>query len=297
MNWIIVKKVSLDTDLSMVVGYLRERGITHQVYEEAGEQIIAVTNPHIVGALLKMLDEVERGTIQLAPITNAASKQQTSAMPSFLSQMLAAPVTSLLILLSVLGACLIEFDVTNQFIAWFSFQNFTVTEFNERYFFPVSSSLQQGEIWRLITPVFLHFGFFHVLFNSMWMWDLGRRLEFLLGRKWYLIFFVTTAIASNFAQYLWSEAGLFGGMSGVVYACVGFVLVSHRLMPHPLTAVAPGVLGFMLLWLAICATGAIDHFVGGSVANAAHVGGLLAGAAFAFCIIAVLKKKYAREKN
>jgi GlpG protein len=72
-------------------------------------------------------------------------------------------------------------------------------------------------------------------------------------------------------------------MSGVVYALLGFVMVSHKLSPHPLTAVPAGVIGFMLFWLVLCMTGAIDIFLGGGgVANAAHLGGLIAGCLFAF---------------
>lgn len=291
MNWIIVKKVPLDTDLSAVVGYLRERGISHQVYEEKGEQVLAVTNPHIVAPLLQMLDEVAQGTVSFSPAMQAPLQQKSLAAPSLLAQIKSAPITGWLILMSILGGCLVEFYKAQRFIPWFSFQKFTETEFGELYFSPVLDSLLAGEIWRLITPAFLHFGFFHVLFNSMWIWDLGRRLEYLLGRKYYFIFFVATAIFSNVAQYLWSGSGLFGGMSGVVYALVGFILVSHRLAPHQLTAVAPGILVFMLIWLVICATGAIDHFIGGSVANAAHVGGLVAGILFALGSVAMLKKR------
>jgi GlpG protein len=41
----------------------------------------------------------------------------------------------------------------------------------------------------------------------------------------------------------------------------------------------------MLFWLVLCMTGAIDYFIGGGVANAAHVGGLLAGSVFAYLVI------------
>ena len=44
---------------------------------------------------------------------------------------------------------------------------------------PLKLDLQilEGQIWRLITPIFLHFSFFHIFFNMWWLYDLGSQLE------------------------------------------------------------------------------------------------------------------------
>ena len=288
VNWIIVKKVSLETDLSSVNAYLSQQGVVHQIYEEGGEQVIAVKDPQIVENVSRLLEAILKGEVHI----EARKSPQNNSSPqndSLFEQIKASPVSSILIFLSVIGTCIVSFDSNNKFVHWLSFQNFSTTFVSGRQFLPFQVSISNGEIWRLLTPVFLHFGFFHVLFNSMWMWELGRRLEFLLGKKWYILLFVFTAIASNVAQHLWLEASLFGGMSGVVYALVGFIIVSHKLTPHPMTSVAPGVLVFMLVWLVFCMSGVVDNFISGSVANAAHVGGLIAGVIFAF-VAATLKK-------
>jgi GlpG protein len=113
------------------------------------------------------------------------------------------------------------------------------------------------------------------------MWDLGRRMGFFLGRWHFLLFFIITGVSANVAQYLWSGDSRFGGMSGVVYALVGFIAVRQRMAPHPLVAVPLALIGFMLLWLVLCMSGVVDYFIAGSVGNAAHLGGLVAGAFYA----------------
>jgi len=276
VNWIVVKKFPLNTDLTHVTGFLRERAIQHHIYEEAGEQVIAVVDPRMVAPVAQFLDDVAQGRLVISHDEDAQPLASDSSVPSLIDQLKMAPVSALLILLSALGALIVAVDPARNIVRWFSFQ-----DMYQYSFLPLSESLHAGQIWRFVTPAFLHFGFLHVLFNSLWMWDLGRRLELLLGKKNYILFFIFTASASNIAQYRWAADSMFGGMSGVVYGLVGFIIVSHKLAPNKLTAVPPSVLGFMLFWLVLCMTGVIDYFVGGGVANAAHIGGLLAGAAFA----------------
>lgn len=288
MNWIVVKRFPLDTDLSHVTGFLRERNIAHHIYEEAGEQVVVVADEKIVEPLAHFLDGVAQGKLKIEQSVNPSPVPTGIQVPSLLDQIKSAPVTLVLILLSAIGALVIAVDENFLVARWLTFQNYysngTAVPFNE--------SLSQGQIWRFITPAFLHFGFLHFLFNSLWMWDLGRRLEFLLGKRGYILFFIFTSVVSNFAQYIWANDSLFGGMSGVVYALVGFIMVSHRLAPNKLTAVSPGIIVFMLIWLVLCMTGTVGFFTGSGIANAAHLGGLLAG-----CLFALLTVKRFKESS
>ena len=281
MNWTIVKKFPLQTDLTHITEFLRERNIQHQVYEETGMQVIAVSDPRMVEPVATFIDEVTQGKIKIEKNSTSEVKQKNTMMPSIWEQIKAAPISLILILLSAVGALIIAIDDRLGVAHLFTFQDVYGNKI-----VPFSQSLQRGEIWRFLTPAFLHFGLLHVLFNSLWVWDLGRRLELLLGKRAYILFFIFTAGVSNFAQYLWMPDGLFGGMSGVVYALIGFIMVSHRLAPNRLTDVPRAIIGFMLVWLVLCMTGIVDYFIGGGVANAAHVGGLIAG-----CLFAVLTVK------
>lgn len=278
MNWITVRHFPLDQDLSALSCYLRERGLHHRITEENAQQCLAVIDAQAVPGLQAFLDQYMSGQVILTPSASVASTARLNSMPGLWQQVQCAPVVVGLIVLSFLGALLVETRWGSTWVHYFTFQDII-----DSHFIPLGDSLARGEIWRLLTPAFLHFGIFHVLFNSLWIWDLGRRLENLLGHWHFLLFFVITGVAANAAEFIWSGHANFGGMSGVVYALVGFIAVRQRLAPHPIVAVPRALIGFMLFWLVLCMSGVVDYFIAGSVANAAHLGGLVAGVLYALC--------------
>lgn len=184
------------------------------------------------------------------------------------------PMVLTCILLSCLGALLVSYKF--DWVHWFSFQNFLDVR-AERIFFPLDKSLQKGEYWRLVSPMFLHFGLFHVVFNSLWLWELGRRVEKHGGSIQFLAIVLITGFVSNYAQYRFGGPGLFGGMSGVVYGLLGYIWIYNRVSPHILFKLTPGLIPLLVGFLLVCLTGIIDLLIPGQVANAAHVGGLLSG--------------------
>ena len=144
--------------------------------------------------------------------------------------------------------------------------------------FPDSHLLGSGEIWRWLTPALMHFSLMHIAFNLLWWWMLGGQLEQHFGKIFLLAFAVLTAVVSNYAQFMVSGSNNFGGLSGVVFALIGFSWLYGRLKPGQPISLSDQLFGFSLFWLAL---GYAD-VLWMNVANTAHLSGLLAGLGFAF---------------
>src|ERR1035437_6312894 len=142
---------------------------------------------------------------------------------------------------------------------------------------PLGASLpeiQHGQLWRLITPIFIHFSLLHILFNMLWLRDLGSMIE---GRQssWRLaILVLVIAACSNLGQF-WFGGPVFGGMSGVVYGLLGYIWIRGKFDPGSGLYVHPTTVTMMIIWFFACFTPIVPH-----VANAAHAVGLVMGIAW-----------------
>jgi len=140
---------------------------------------------------------------------------------------------------------------------------------------PMFSDILHGQIWRLVTPIFVHFGLLHILFNMMWLWDLGRVLELLRGPLFLAAFVAVSGVASNLAQYTITQSPMFGGMSGVVYALLAYIWMQGRVNPALGIRLHQSTVIMMIGWFVICWTGLL-----GPIANWAHTAGLVIGVAW-----------------
>jgi len=137
--------------------------------------------------------------------------------------------------------------------------------------------LDQAELWRWITPILLHFSLTHLVFNLAWWWLLGSKIERYQSSGFLLQLALSSAVISNGLQLALAGPN-FGGLSGVVYALVGYCYLSDQLSGRQRYLLSHGLFGFMLVWLVL---GFMD-LLWINMANWAHLGGLACGLLWAF---------------
>ena len=162
---------------------------------------------------------------------------------------------------------------------------FTKISISNQGFLSFSSAEQtyliENQWWRLITPMFLHFSFAHLAFNCLWIYVLGEKIERVDGKLIFILIIILTGVFSNLLQYFWTSSSLFGGLSGVIYGMLGYCLVMEMESNYDKYGLPPGLYLFMIAWLILGFLGILDLFGFGSVANFAHLGGMLSGLMFA----------------
>ena len=141
--------------------------------------------------------------------------------------------------------------------------------------------MQNNEWWRLITPMFIHFSLTHLVFNCLWIYVLGSKIEQIDGHITFINLVIFSSIISNLAQYFFGESALFGGLSGVIYGLLGYCMIIEIDTKQERYDLPPALYLFMLIWLILGFLGILNLFGFGNVANYAHLGGLISGIIFA----------------
>ena len=149
---------------------------------------------------------------------------------------------------------------------------------------------QDNQWWRLITPMFIHFSFAHLAFNCLWVYILGEKIEQVDGSFIFFLIVVFSSIFSNFLQFYWTDSSLFGGLSGVIYGLIGYCMILEMDSEYDRYQLPPALYLFMIIWLILGFMGLLDLFGFGSVANFAHLGGLVSGVIFAMICKTILKR-------
>jgi GlpG protein len=259
--------VTVEEDLLPLSALLHQRGVVHRIFEESGRQVLEVQQAAQAPEVVALYRAWRAGEVRIE-LSGRGRAVPLSPTVNWRT----VPVTVALILFSICGFLLFYLHAPATWLGGLTFTPFQLVDGR-----PVFASID-GQYWRLVTPVFLHFGWLHIVFNSLWLWELGGKVERVMGHLNMFLLFLVIAIVSNACQYAFGGPSLFGGMSGVVYGLLGFSWVAPLLQPAWRIQPAPALMLFMVGWLVVCMIGLVEVLGFGAIANAAHLGGLLSGA-------------------
>jgi membrane associated rhomboid family serine protease len=146
-----------------------------------------------------------------------------------------------------------------------------------------NSLIARGQWWRFVTPIFIHIGLLHLFFNSYALWVVGPQVEKLYGPARFVTLYLLTGIAGVYGSYRFHPENISAGASGAIFGLFGILLVfglryRDSIPPFFKRAVGTGVLPVILINLFIGFT------MRSYIDNAAHIGGLVCGAALAAII-------------
>lgn len=283
----------LEQDLEALSVLLWKASVPHRIVEEQGKQVLWVAKEADIQPVQQVYDDFISGRLKatidrtaingnaIDPATGKKFKKRrvfnvlfTPKGPAYF-RFDQSILTILLIALSVFGGLIVYYSHPLGLLNNLTFQAFGI-ENRTLSFLPPSENIGSGEYWRIITPAFLHFSILHAVFNSLWLWELGRRIEIAFGPLRLATLCLLIAAGSNIFQYVYTPDQLFGGMSGVIYGLLGYCWVYNYFKPNLLLALPNALLIFMVAWLFFCMTDFMSFF-GVGVANAAHLSGLILG--------------------
>lgn len=134
--------------------------------------------------------------------------------------------------------------------------------------------IAQGQWYRLVTAMFLHYGLVHLLLNMWALWVLGRTLEAVLGPLRFLALYLIAGLGGNVAVYLFSPVNqASAGASTAIFGLFAAIFVIMRRLGRDTSAIVP------ILVINLIFTFTVPH-----ISVAGHLGGLAVGALMALVL-------------
>ncbi|NKB31895.1 MAG: rhomboid family intramembrane serine protease [Pseudomonadales bacterium] len=263
--------LSLDIDLLSYSHFLRQQGLKHRIVEESGVQSIYVEGDREAAFIKESLQSYLDGRELLEQqrvTTSHSSNQAQQYLYKFLSAFIQSPVTISLVLISIVVAIVTSLGSEVSRLSFLFYPLIATSSLGALITDITSFEIAAGTL----TPMFLHFGELHLVFNMLWLWYFGRQLEAIQPIWMFLLLVVITSFVSNTTQYLAIEFNNFGGMSGVVYGLVGYTWVIHSLMARSYLLINTNMFVFFVVALVL-----MEIVASSWIATAAHVGGLVSG--------------------
>ncbi|WP_370500122.1 rhomboid family intramembrane serine protease [Mycolicibacterium sp. jd] len=136
-----------------------------------------------------------------------------------------------------------------------------------------------GELYRLLTSAFLHFGVTHIAFNMLALYFVGAPLEFALGRLRFVVLYLFSALGGSVLVYLLTFNALTAGASGAVFGLFGATFVVGKRLNMDVRSVV------MIIGLNLAFTFLIPLFTSQNISWQGHIGGLVTGAVVAAAFV------------
>lgn len=149
--------------------------------------------------------------------------------------------------------------------------------------------IEQGQIWRLLTSLFLHFGPLHLAFNCIALLYLGQVLLPLTGQRLFLLAYLMTGVSSSYTSFLFNKDVVSAGASGAIFGLFGFfvALLFSNLLPRPVRTKWLQTIAFI-----VAINLGLGLFL--PVDNAAHIGGLVSGLVLGLILLPYLINRRSR---
>ena len=269
MRWTKAGAFAAEIDLSRIDQKLHKQQIIHRFTMESNIQVLWV--PENVDAEAVM-EQVKQWLDHPESLDSGSMQNQNSPISIRFNEK-PAPVTLVFVALCFAGAALYYFGDSffRLFTFWDTFERFRAGD-------TVFRDISDGEIWRLITPIFLHFSPAHSIFNALSLWYLGSMVERHSGISRLLLLILVIGLVSNSAQAIVStEYVLFGGMSGVVFGLLSYVWLAQRLNPACGYNLFQSLFVFMTAYMLLSTLGIFNWLTGGDIADTAHIVGYITG--------------------
>jgi len=140
----------------------------------------------------------------------------------------------------------------------------------------VKAAVAHGELWRLVSYMFLHVGLLHLGINVYGLWVLGRLLEQMVGSLRFFVIYVGSGLAGGVASYLLGGSATSVGASGAVFGLLAAAVVELAVHRKSYPRRWSGALLGMLLFLG--AANIAIGFLYQVIDQSCHLGGLAGGA-------------------
>lgn len=268
---IILASFSLDVDLRIITSHLWANGIAHRVVEQNQQQVLILADAKDAPKAHKWLEQWQAGQLEMANPDDVLSNSRGSTFEAALK----SPAT-------LMGAAV--------FIIVFSFQQISTSWHTwlplGELFWPslrnnpqVLLELGFWPVWRLSL---LHFSFMHLLFNLVWWWVIGHRIEQKDGRFTLLLLVVIAGYVGNLAQW-WLTGPAFGGASGITMALLGWV-GWRQLQKKNDYQLPPLLLPLMVGWIVVIIFAENLLGMNSQTGHGGHIAGLVSGLLLAILI-------------